>query len=307
MKPFDHLLILGFGGPEKPEDIVPFLEHVTQGRRIPEERIREVAHHYESIGGRSPYNELTFRLGQAVRASLEAHSIQLPIYYGMRHSHPFLSETLAMIQKQGHRRGIAIVLAPFRSEASDGRYIEELKKILLQQDKPAVEYEFLPPWFNHPLFIEAQADRIRDVVADFSGPEPLLIFTNHSIPVSIARRSRYEEEFMEASRLVACVLKANRWLFAYQSRSGSPQDPWLEPDISDVLKFQKERGVSSVLLVPIGFLCDNAEVLYDLDTEAKTQCAHLGIQYRRAKTAGDHPKFVRMWTELIQNQMNRKP
>lgn len=302
MKPFDHILILGFGGPEKPEDITPFLESVTQGRGIPPERIQEVARHYELIGGRSPYNDHTFRLGQAIDSALKILEIRLPLYYGMRHCEPFLEETLGQIKNHGHQKGILIVLAPFRSEASDGRYLDALARI--QQEKGTkIEYKNLPPWFNHPFFIEAQTDRVREMGSDLSKSEPLLIFTNHSIPLTSARNSRYEEEFLESGRLAACRLKANRWMFAYQSRSGAPQDPWLEPDILEVLKRQKEAGVSSVLLVPIGFLCDNAEVLYDLDIEAKNFSSKMGLALLRAKTVGDHPKFVKMWAELIQNQI----
>ncbi len=302
MKPFDHVLILGFGGPEKPQDILPFLENVTKGRRIPPERINEVAHHYELIGGRSPYNEYTFRLGHAIQTSLKSLGIKLPIYYGMRHSNPFLSDTLKKIESDGHQKGLLIVLAPYRSSASDGRYLEQLA--VIQQEKGIkLEYKNLPPWFNHPLFIEAQSNRVREIGTDFNKAEPLLIFTNHSIPVSAARSSHYESEFMEASRQVACALKANRWLFAYQSRSGAPQDPWLEPDILTVLKYQKGQGVSSVLLVPISFLCDNAEVLYDLDIEAKRFAEKMNLRLERAKTVGDHPEFAKMWAELIQNEI----
>lgn len=274
---FDHVLLIGFGAPDKSKDVRAFLEIVTRGARIPEERLREVEHHYAAIGGGSPYNAQVMKL----RDAIQKVAPELPIFVGMRNWHPFLKEALQEIRAKGLRKGIAIVLAPHRSEASFDKYVRAL-----EEAKENIEYEFLPPWFDHPLFIAAQAEQVAKVMPD----SPHFLFTAHSIPVEMAKKSCYEEEIRISSSLVAAELGMKNWSVAFQSRSGRSQDPWLEPDVCSVLK-----DLKNPVIVPIGFINDNAEVLYDLDIEARAVTPN----YLRASTVMDHPKFVRMFAELI--------
>ncbi len=304
MSSFDHILILGFGGPTHSNDVMPFIENVTRGKPIPKERLLEVAHHYELIGGASPYNELTFQLGKGIFLELRDRGVDLPIFYGMRNWHPYLLDTLKEIKRQGLRRGITMVLAPHRSEVSYDKYWNDLKSALMNPDFTGLSYETLPQWHDHPLFIDAQSDFVSSKIHEIGGAEFQLIFTTHSIPCRMAQESKYVEEFLITAGLIAKSLQITNWRYAYQSRSGSPRDPWLEPDILQVIEETKKSKKDAVLLVPIGFLCDNAEVLYDLDIEAKKAAESLELGYFRASTVTDHPSFVNMWAELIESQIN---
>ena len=294
---------MGFGGPCAPEEVKPFLLEVTRGRKIPEARLSAVAHHYEAIGGFSPYNQYTLQLVQKVRESLEARGIALPVFTGMRNWHPFLKETLTEIKEHKLQKGLAIILAPHRSETSCKRYqdnVEDAKQFVSANE---LEYEFLDPWSTHPLFIEAQADQVRKLPVKLE--EAKLIFTAHSIPEkmrTLCNKCDYVKEYETTSRLVANSLRVKDFICTYQSRSGNPHEPWLGPDIGDVLKEQAGLGIPKVVLVPVGFLCDNAEVLYDLDIEAQGICRSKQIDYFRASTVMDHPRFVEMVTEKIQEQ-----
>lgn len=308
MPPIDHILIIGFGGPTNSEEIHPFLKQVAQGRNIPEERLKIVAHHYEAIGGRSPYNEAVFRFAQLLRGNSELEFGIPPIFVGMRHWHPFLHETLSEIKRAGLRSGLGIILAPHRSIASCGRYKDNIDEARKQAQASEVEYRYLKPWFDRPLFIQAQAEQVRKVLEKVECPgrrENHLIFTAHSIPVAVLSQCdscRYDQEFETSCRLIAKALGRSEWTLAYQSRSGNPRDPWLEPDILSVLRELKAKGEKEVIVVPLGFVCDNAEILYDLDREAKAEAERLGLRFLRVPTVIEHPKFVRLFCDLIYNE-----
>ena len=291
----DHVLLIGFGGPQKPEEVRPFLQRLTQGTRIPDSRIQEVARHYELTGGFSPYNRHAERLFEKIRQELRSGGTEIPLFLGMRNWNPFLADVLREIAAKGLRRGLAVVLAPHRSEASFGRYVASLEAACLEAGA-VVEYETLRPWHDHPLFIRAQAEQARPLLPPAGGAAHLL-FTAHSIPVEMARACAYEAEIQASSRLVAGLLGTPEWSVAYQSRSGSPAQPWLEPDILDVIRVRPAGP--PVMAVPIGFLFDHTEVLYDLDMEARTAAEGRRLRFLRAPTVMDHPSFVRMFTDLI--------
>jgi ferrochelatase len=288
----DAVLMIAYGGPTRPEEIRPFLENVTRGRRIPPQRLEEVAHHYELIGGRSPLNELTFQQAERLRAQVGA----LPVYVGMRTWEPFIADTLASMAVVGVREALGVIMGPFACEASRERYVEavEAGRAALGGRAPRVRYP--GTWHAHPFFIEAMAARVREVVADAQGTT--LVFTNHSIPEPMAAAAPYVREYESAAAAVCDRLGVSSWHLAYQSRSGRPQDPWLEPDVNDRLRTLAADGVRDVTLVPIGFVCDHVEVLYDLDVEARASADALGLRLRRAPTVGNHPRFVALLAEL---------
>jgi ferrochelatase len=298
----DCVLLVAFGGPERPEDVRPFLQIVTAGRRIPPERLEEVAHHYDRIGGRSPLNALTRRQAEGLRASLAGAGCPLPVWIGMRNWHPFLSETLAEMRDRGRRRALGIILSPLVTEASWGRYMEDVAAARDKVGPDAPEVAFAAPWSDHPRFIEAVADRAGQAL---EGLEPArraaarLVFTAHSVPVAMAAASPYAAQLETATRRVATALGRAGWTVAYQSRSGSPRDPWLEPDVGDVIRALAGEGARDVVVVPIGFVCDHVEVLYDLDVEAREIAAACGVGFHRAGTANDHPAFIAMLADLV--------
>lgn len=301
---YDHILVIGFGGPEKPEDVMPFLKIVTQGRGIPEERLKSVAHHYEVVGGKSPYNPLTFRLMDLLRERLLRDGIQLPVFLGMRNWHPFLRDTVREIRSRNLKQGLAVILAPHRSEASCRRYKANVEEALKANNISDIHYDFLEPWFEHPGFISAQAAHVREVLEQMPSPDReslLVLFSNHSIPIEMNEGCpicSYSEEFKKTSEAVAAELQISSWELGYQSRSGNPRTPWLEPDVSKVIeRFSGQK--KAVLLIPVGFLCDNVEVLYDLDIEAKAKAESCGMRYYRASTVTHHPNFVGMLSSLI--------
>jgi len=302
---FDHILLIGFGGPTHPEEGKPFLEEVTRGLRIPEARLQEVERHYEQTGGSSPYNAHAFRLLEKLRQSLTAAGVALPVFIGMRNWHPFLKEAMQEIHQRGLRKGLGVILAPHRSPASFEKYLNSLEEAKRQAHAQAIQYEYLKPWHDHPLFIQAQADQVRAALNSLSAEERSaahLLFSAHSIPLEMAQGCRYEQEFKESSALVAQELRRPVWVAAYQSRSGNPRQSWLEPDVLSVIRQLKGEGKSRALLVPIGFLFDHTEVVYDLDIEARLEAEKMELKYSRASTVMDHPKFVSMFTRLIQEQ-----
>lgn len=306
MAAHDAVLLIAFGGPEQPDDIRPFLERVTEGRRIPKERLEEVVHHYELIGGRSPFNELTFRQASCLDSLLRTRGIELPVYVGMRNWHPFFDETLARMRDAGHRHVLGIILSAFQSEASWERYMEDIaaarEKIV--HDAPAVAYA--PPWADHPLFIEAMSDRVAETLRRLPGEfsDPVLIFTAHSLPAAMAANSAYVPQFEWAARAVAEACSWSNWTLAYQSRSGRPADPWLAPDVGDVIERLADEN-RAVVVAPIGFVCDHVEVLYDLDYEANARAQELGLAFYRVPTVNDHPLFIEMLAELVTESLER--
>lgn len=298
----DAVLLIGFGGPTAPAEIRPFLEIVARGRRIPPERLDEVATRYERMpGGRSPFNELTFRQARALAAELARKGPALPVHVGMRNWHPFLHEALAGMTAAGLRRAVGIILSPFRTEASWERYMEDVAGARARVPG-APEVAYVPAWGRHPGFVEATAARVREALDAVPAGERAatpLVFTAHSVPVPAAEASPFVAEFTAAATAVAARVGHDRWSLAYQSRSGSPRDPWLEPDIGDVVRDLARRGARRVAVVPIGFVCDHVEVLHDLDTEARAIAEGLGVTLHRAGTVGDHPEFVTMLADLV--------
>ncbi|HTY76867.1 MAG TPA: ferrochelatase [Candidatus Bathyarchaeia archaeon] len=299
----DAVLLIAFGGPEKREDIRPFLEIVTAGRRIPAARLDEVAHHYELMGGRSPLNELTARQAEALRQALRRQGRTAAVYVGMRNWHPFLHETLAEMRDRGHRRALGIILSSFQTEASWERYVADVRAARDRVGAGVPEIAFAPPWADHPLFIDAMVARAGDALGEVPASAraaALLLFTAHSVPVAMAKDSPYTRQLETAARAIAARLGHARWQVAYQSRSGSPADPWLEPDIGDVLQGLDAGTTADVVVAPIGFVCDHVEVLYDLDVEARAVAARKGVRFHRAAAANDHPAFVAMLADLVE-------
>jgi len=302
MSNLDSVLLIAFGGPEKREDIRPFLEIVSAGRRIPPERLEEVAHHYELIGGRSPLNELTMRQAEGLRQALKREGRPTSVYVGMRNWHPFLHETLAEMRDRGCRRTLGIILSSFQTEASWERYVADVAAARAKVGPGTPEVAYAAPWAEHPRFIDAMVARAADALAQVPAAQradALLIFTAHSVPVAMASGSPYARQLEAAALLIAGRLGHARCEVAYQSRSGAPSDPWLEPDICDAIRGVKGRGIEDVVIVPIGFVCDHVEVLYDLDVEARAVAAETGLRFHRAQAANDHPAFIAMLADLV--------
>ncbi len=304
MTEVDGVLLIAFGGPTAPHEIRPFLERVTRGRGIPPERLEEVARHYERMpGGRSPLNELTKAQAKALESELACDTPALPVFVGMRNWHPFFHETLAAMTGKGVKRALGIILSPFRTEASWDRYQQDVADARAKVPG-APEVVYAPAWFEHPKFIEAMADRVRAALAEVPAADrtrPPLVFTAHSVPVSMAEPSPYVADFTAASRAVAARLGHERWSLTYQSRSGSPREPWLEPDIADELKRLGGEGARHVVVVPIGFVCDHVELLYDLDVTARAIGEAHGVTMHRAAAVNDHPAFVAMLADLVRS------
>jgi ferrochelatase len=298
----DSVLLVAFGGPAAPEEIRPFLANVTRGRRIPPERIEEVAHHYEQMpGGASPLTALTFAQGRELAVALGREGLPLPVFIGMRNWHPYLHETLRAMTGRGLHRALAVIMSAFRTEASWERYVQDVAEARARTPD-APEVEFAPPWSAHPGFLDAVADRAQRALHDVPAEErgaAALVFTAHSVPVAMASGSPYVEEFEAAGRGVAARLGRDRWRLAYQSRSGRPGDAWLEPDVNDVLRELAAAGVRHVVVAPIGFVCDHVEVLYDLDVEARATAEGLGLRLHRAAAVNDHPAFVGALADVV--------
>ena len=295
----DSVLLIAFGGPTAPSEIRPFLDNVTRGRPIPNERLDEVVHHYEAMpGGRSPLNALTEAQAAGLRARLGGCP---PVYVGMRNWHPYLHDTLTAMTRDGRGRTLGLILSAFRCEASWDRYMADVAAARARMaDAPAIVYA--PPWFEHPRFIAAVADRVRSALAAVPAAErdrTPLVFTAHSIPRAMAQGSPYVTDFGVAAAAVARRLGHARWLSAYQSRSGAPRDPWLEPDVNETIRDLAKAGERRVLLVPIGFVVDHVEVLYDLDIAARDVAAQHGVAYHRAAAVNDHPEFIGMLAEIV--------
>jgi ferrochelatase len=302
MTAIDSVLLIAFGGPERPEDIRPFLQIVAAGRRIPPERLEEVAHHYELIGGRSPLGALTRKQAEALRAALAAEDRPLPVWIGMRNWHPYLHEALAEMADLGHRHALGIILSSFQTEASWGRYVDDVAAARVKIGSHAPEVGYAPAWGDHPRFIDAMVDRGRTAL---EGVEPerrtavRLVFTAHSVPAAMAAGSPYVRQLEGAARAIAGRLGRATWSLAYQSRSGPPSERWLGPDILEVVPALAPEGVRDLLVIPVGFVCDHVEVLYDLDVEARRRAEACGIAFHRAAAANDHPAFIAMLADLV--------
>lgn len=302
----DAVLLLAFGGPISQEEVRPFLARVLRGRPVPPQRIEEVVRHYEAVGGKSPLTEITFRQAAALQRLLEERGLGLPVYVGLRHSSPFLRETLVRMASDGVKRALGFILSTHQTEASWARYqkdVAEARSAL----RSAPEVDFCPGWHNHPLLIQALAELLRpslDQVEVEKRHRTPLVFTAHSIPKAMAMRSPYEKQVRETSRLVAERVGHPRWSVAYQSRSGPPSEPWLEPDIADALRALAAERTTDVVVAPIGFVCDHVEMLYDLDIEARMVAEQLGMRFLRAPSLNDCPTFIRMIAEVIETKLS---
>jgi ferrochelatase len=288
---YDALLVVSFGGPEKREDVIPFLENILRGRNVPRERMLEVAEHYYHFGGRSPINDHN----RAFIAALK-EAIDLPIYWGNRNWHPLLPDTVRQMRGDGIKRAIAFVTSAFGSYSGCRQYIENIERARAEVGDGAPAIDKIPPFSAHPGFLQAMTDRVRAALEEL--PSGRLIFTAHSVPLSMAQSSPYVAELEQACAAVAASVGRAEWKLVYQSRSGPPGQPWLEPDVGDYLREIR----SDAVIVPIGFLSDHMEVIYDLDTEARRLCEELGIRMARAGTAGTHPAMIRMVADLIERE-----
>jgi ferrochelatase len=309
--PYDAFLLVSFGGPERPEDVLPFLENMTRGRGVPRARLLEVAEHYHHFGGVSPINAQNRRLLDAIRAELAAQGPALPSYWGNRNWHPLLEDTVRRMAADGVRQALAFVTAGFSSYSACRQYRDDIERARAAVGPGAPPIEKLRLFYNHPAFIEAVVDHAQAALATLP-PEGRsaahLAFTAHSIPRPMAAASDYEAELLEAAALVVARLgDRHPWRLVYQSRSGPPSAPWLEPDINDHLDALGRGGVTDVVVVPIGFVSDHMEVRYDLDTEAAACARALGVRFARAETPGTHPAFVRMIRELVLERTSGVP
>jgi protoporphyrin/coproporphyrin ferrochelatase len=307
---YDALLLIAFGGPEQTADVIPFLENVLRGRNVPRKRMLEVAEHYYHFGGVSPINGQMRELIPLLDAELRARGPQMPVYWGNRNWHPMLADTLRRMQAAGVRRAAAFVMSAYSSYSGCRQYLEDIARARETVGPGAPEIDKLRVFYNHPGFIEPVAGYVRDAFAQL--PEDrrgaaALVYTAHSVPVSMAANSRYEAQLREACRLVSERLDRTDWRLVFQSRSGPPSQPWLGPDIGDHLRELHAAGTRDAVVVPIGFISDHMEVLYDLDTEARELCGNLGMNLVRAATVGNHPAFVSMIRELVLERMGELP
>jgi protoporphyrin/coproporphyrin ferrochelatase len=305
---YDAILVVSFGGPESPNDVIPFLENVLRGRNVPRERMLEVAEHYHHFGGKSPINQQTRELIAALASELAQHEPKLPVYWGNRNWHPMLAETLQKMKQDGIRRALAFVTSAYSSYSGCRQYREDIIRAQSEVGPGAPEIDKLRAFFNHPGFVDATEDRVREALAQVPAEARQnlqVVYIAHSIPVSMANTSDYVRQLQEVRNLVSGRLDITNDALVYQSRSGAPGQPWLEPDILDYLREAKVRNLASaVLLAPISFISDHMEVLYDLDIEAQQLCDSLSLPVVRAKTVGVHPKFVAMIRELILERTN---
>lgn len=318
--PYDALLLLSFGGPEGPEDVVPFLENVTRGRGIPRERLEEVGQHYFLFGGVSPINAQNQRLLSALREDFARHDLDLPVYWGNRNWAPYLTDTLREMIADGRRRVLVLATSAYASYSGCRQYRENLAdalRTLEGEGLPLPRVDKLRHYFNHPGFVEPMVEGTLASLAKLPQEvraQAQLVFTTHSIPVAAADSSGPESGHGEGGAYVAQHLDVARlivervrertgtthpWQLVYQSRSGPPHIPWLEPDICDHLEELHEAGTAAAVIIPIGFVSDHMEVLYDLDTEARAKATELGLPVERAATVGADPRFVAGLRELV--------
>src|ERR1700687_5260417 len=300
---YDAILVVSFGGPESREDVIPFLENVLRGRHVPRERMLAVAEHYYHFDGKSPINQQTRDLISALKDELAQHEPNLPVYWGNRNWHPMLADTLRHMKTDGIKRALAFVTSAYSSYSGCRQYREDIARAQSEVGPGAPQIDKVRPFFNHPGFIEATEDRLRDalgaVPAD-TRENVQIVYTAHSIPLSMANTCAYVRQLEEVRKLVSARLGIANDALVYQSRSGAPGQPWLEPDILDYVRGGKARNLASAgVVAPVSFISDHMEVLYDLDIEEKQLCETLAIPMARAKTVGVHPKFIGMIRELI--------
>ncbi|MGH9312095.1 MAG: ferrochelatase [Vicinamibacterales bacterium] len=309
--PFDAVLLVSFGGPMGPADVRPFLANVLRGRRVSPERIEEVAHHYELVGGVSPLTELTRRQARGLEARLAERGPRLAVFVGMRNWHPFLADTLFEMSRAGIRRALGVVLAAHRSYSSCLQYrenVRDARSAVQAAGLTDVEITYAGDWHEHPKFVDlwaAHIERALDALPQPSRGCARLVFTAHSIPTPMADAYPYREQLLSSARLVAERLRRPDWTLVYQSRSGRPGDPWLEPDVCDYLRDARAGGLEAAVLCPIGFISDHVEVLYDLDHAALDVAREIGLAAVRAETPNDDPVFIEMMADVVRTAWDR--
>ena len=341
---YDALLVVSFGGPEGTADVIPFLERVLKGRRVPRERMMEVAEHYYHFGGVSPINGQNRALIAALEKALDTRGLSLPVYWGNRNWHPLLADTVRRMAADGIRRALAFVTSAYSSWSNCRQYLENIEDARREAGGGAPEIDKIRPFFHHPGFIETMAARVRtalDRLPEDRRAAAHLVYTAHSIPMAMARGCAYEAQLREAARLISERAGASSWALTYQSRSGPPAQPWLEPDVCDYIRSFHASSVDhayhadhadqtghsdeaersdhadhedradradqtgrDIVIVPVGFISDHMEVVYDLDVEARACCDEFGVPMVRAETAGTHPRFVEMIVELVEERLS---
>jgi ferrochelatase len=334
---YDALVVVSFGGPEGPEDVMPFLENVTRGRNVPRARLDEVAARYRAFGGVSPINAANRALVAALERRFAVRRIGLPVYWGNRNWHPFLTDTVRTMADHGVRRALAFVTSAYSSYSSCRQYLDDIERARAAAAGRAPAIERIRPFWNHPGFIDTMAEQTREALAELGEPGGQraqdrasarrtgatppdrraaapdaatlrIVFTAHSIPAAMARSCDYECQLREAAELVAGRLEPpRRWDLAYQSRSGPPEQAWLGPDIVEHLGALRAAGVEHAVAVPIGFVADHMEVVYDLDVEAAAAAERLGIGFTRAHTAGTAPRFIETVCDLVLERLEGRP
>jgi ferrochelatase len=304
---------LSFGGPEGGEDVVPFLENVTRGRGVPAERLAAVAEHYQHFGGVSPINELNRSLVARLSAELSSRGVDLPVYWGNRNWHPYVADALTQMRDDGVRRALGIATSAYSSYSGCRQYQEDVAAAQREVGPEAPVVDKIRHYFNHPGFLEPQIDAVREAlsaVPETRRASTALVFTAHSIPVSMDASSGpegglYSRQLREASRIIAeTVAPSARWDLVWQSRSGPPSVPWLEPDVNDHLEALARDGLTDVVVVPVGFVSDHLEVVWDLDNEARETAARLGLGFQRVATPGGDPRFTAMLADLVQERLD---
>ncbi|WP_233493583.1 ferrochelatase [Desertihabitans brevis] len=315
LEPYDAVLLVSFGGPEGPDEVMPFLRQVTGGRGIPEERLQEVAGHYLAFGGRSPINDQCRELLAALRAELDARGLDTPLYWGNRNTAPWLGDTMAQLAADGHRRVLAVTTSAYPSYSSCRQYRENLWDAwdAVRAAGTELQVDRVRHYAQHPGFVDANTDAVRDALAKLPDEVPHLLFVTHSLPTAMAATAgppprsdngSYVDWHQSVAEEIVWQLRRSTGVehpfdLVYCSRSGPPSQPWLEPDINDRLAELAAQGVRSVVVSPIGFVSDHMEVVFDLDTEARETADELGLRMERAATAGVHPAFVSGLVELV--------
>ena len=311
MQPFDAVLYIAFGGPEGPGDVRPFLANVLRGRRVSPERVEAVAHHYELFGGVSPITELTRRQASGLEAALEERGLRLPVYVGMRNWHPYLADTLRQMSADGITRAVAVIAAAHRSYSSCTQYRENVadaRRSLRDAGVADVEITYVRDWHLADGFIGANASNIRAAIETLPPDvraQAEVVFTAHSIPLSMAHRYPYERQILESAEAVMERIGGRAWRLVFQSRSGRPEDPWLEPDVCDYLREAARRGTRAVVVSPIGFISDHIEVLYDLGVEAAAVARDVALPLARASAVNDHPQFIAALADSVTDTVAR--
>ncbi len=311
---YDAILLASFGGPEGQDDVIPFLRNVTRGRGIPDERLEEVAHHYRHFGGVSPINQQNRELKAALEARLAERGIDLPVIWGNRNWDPYMADAFREASQRGYTKLIAVGTSAYSSFSSCRQYREDYAIAL---DDTGLEGELqidkVRQFFDHPGFVQPFTDSLREALGAFEGETVRVLFSTHSIPSTDAERSgpdghAYEQQHLAvAARIMADLGSSLGWQLVYQSRSGPPTQPWLEPDVNEVIASLPEQGVTAVAVVPLGFVSDHMEVLWDLDTEAAETADEAGLRYIRTATPGTHPAYVDALIDLVLERRNGVP